>query len=120
MYYARLTVRKAQADMGRESGAGTGMRESERIDAGRSSLERGDGASNGGSAVAAAAGWSVTRKRAPRWDHLLGYAASLERIFDCTLTQLERLRRMPKGQAVPSDGHGRVIGTPGLLQFDEA
>lgn len=44
MYYARLTVRKAQADMGRESGPGTAMRESEQIDAGRSSLERGDGA----------------------------------------------------------------------------
>lgn len=91
------------------------MRESEQIDA--CSLERADGASK----------WRISscwleryKKARPRWDHLLGYAASLERIFDCTLTQLERLRRMPKGQAVPSDGHGRVIGTPGLFQFDDA
>jgi len=37
---------------------------------------------------------------APRLDRLLRYEASLERAFDRTLTQLERLQRMRKGQPV--------------------
>jgi len=40
LYYARLTVKKAQADMGRESAEATNMRESEQIDVGRSSLDK--------------------------------------------------------------------------------
>jgi len=43
LYYARLTVKKAQADMGRESVEATNMRESEQIDAGRSSLDKSSG-----------------------------------------------------------------------------
>ena len=40
LYYARLTVKKAQADMGRESPEATRMRESEQINVGRSSLDK--------------------------------------------------------------------------------
>ena len=40
LYYARLTVKKAQADMGRESVEATNMRESEQIDVSRSSLDK--------------------------------------------------------------------------------
>ena len=36
-----------------------------------------------------------------RLDRLLRYSASLERDFDRTLSQLERLQRMRKGQPVP-------------------
>ena len=45
LYYARLTVTKAQADMGRESLEATSMRESEQIDVGRSSLDKSSGTS---------------------------------------------------------------------------
>ena len=38
---------------------------------------------------------------APRLDRLLRYSASLERDFDRTLNQLERLQRTRKGQPVP-------------------
>jgi hypothetical protein len=38
---------------------------------------------------------------APRLDRILRYSASLERDFDRTLNQLERLQRMRTGQAVP-------------------
>jgi hypothetical protein len=38
---------------------------------------------------------------APGLDRLLRYEASLERAFDRTLTQLERLQRMRRGQSVP-------------------
>jgi hypothetical protein len=38
---------------------------------------------------------------APRLDRLLRYRASLERDFDRTLNQLERLQRIRKGQPVP-------------------
>ncbi len=38
---------------------------------------------------------------APGLDRLLRYEASLERSFDRTLSQLERLQRMRRGQAVP-------------------
>ena len=38
---------------------------------------------------------------APRLDRLLRYSSSLERDFDRTLNQLERLQRTRKGQAVP-------------------
>ncbi len=34
-------------------------------------------------------------------DRLLRYEASLDRAFDRTLNQLERLQRMRRGQAVP-------------------
>lgn len=37
----------------------------------------------------------------PRAERLLRYEASLERAFDRTLTQLERIQRMRKGQFVP-------------------
>lgn len=37
----------------------------------------------------------------PQFDHFLRYEASLERSFDRTLTQLERLQRMRLGQPVP-------------------
>jgi hypothetical protein len=37
----------------------------------------------------------------PRMDALLRYAASLERAFDRTLSQLERVQRMRRGQPVP-------------------
>jgi hypothetical protein len=37
---------------------------------------------------------------APQFDYLLRYEASLERNFDRTLTQLERLQRMRLGQPV--------------------
>ena len=37
----------------------------------------------------------------PGLDRLLRYEASLERSFDRTLTQLERLQRMRLGQLVP-------------------
>jgi hypothetical protein len=37
----------------------------------------------------------------PRLDRILRYSASLERDFDRTLNQLERLQRMRTGQAVP-------------------
>lgn len=40
LYYARLTVKKAQANMGRESVEATRMRESEQIDVGRSSFDK--------------------------------------------------------------------------------
>jgi len=40
LYYARLTVKKAQTDMGRESVEATNMRESEQNDVGRSSLRQ--------------------------------------------------------------------------------
>jgi len=43
LYYARLTVKKAQADMGRESVEATNMRESEQIDVSRSSLDKSSG-----------------------------------------------------------------------------
>ena len=43
LYYARLTVKKAQADMGRESEEATNMRESEQIDVSRSSLDKSSG-----------------------------------------------------------------------------
>ena len=55
--------------------------------------------------------------------HLLHYEASLERNFDCSLTLLERLQRIRKGQAVPgtvTPSLGFVIGTQGLLRFDDA
>ena len=38
---------------------------------------------------------------APGLDRLLRYEASLERVFDRTLSQLERLQRMRLGQPVP-------------------
>ncbi len=37
----------------------------------------------------------------PALDRLMRYEASLERAFDRTLSQLERIQRMRKGQAVP-------------------
>lgn len=37
----------------------------------------------------------------PQFDHLVRYEASLERSFDRTLTQLERLQRMRLGKPVP-------------------
>lgn len=37
----------------------------------------------------------------PQFDHLLRYEASLERNFDRTLTQLERVQRLRLGQPVP-------------------
>jgi hypothetical protein len=43
LHYARLTVKKAEADMGRESLEATSMRESEQIDVGRSSLDKSSG-----------------------------------------------------------------------------
>jgi hypothetical protein len=39
--------------------------------------------------------------KAPRLDRLLRCSASLERDFDRTLSQLERLQRIRKGQPVP-------------------
>jgi hypothetical protein len=36
----------------------------------------------------------------PQFDHLLRYEASLERNFDRTLSQLERVQRMRLGQPV--------------------
>ncbi len=41
--------------------------------------------------------------KAPELDRLLRYEASLERSFDRTLSQLERLQRMRAGQAVPPE-----------------
>jgi hypothetical protein len=38
---------------------------------------------------------------APQLDRLLRYESSLERAFDRTLNQLERLKRIRKGQPVP-------------------
>ena len=43
LYYARLTVKKAQADLGRESPEATRLCDSEQIDVGRSSLEKSSG-----------------------------------------------------------------------------
>ena len=38
---------------------------------------------------------------APELDRLLRYETSLDRLFDRTLSQLERLQRMRRGQPVP-------------------
>jgi hypothetical protein len=46
----------------------------------------------------------ILRKGVPNFqelDHLLRYETSLERAFDRTLTQLERLQRIRKGQPIP-------------------
>ncbi len=47
---------------------------------------------------------------APELDRLLRYEASLERSFDRTLSQLERLQRMRAGQPVPPELKVRVSG----------
>src|SRR5712691_9487090 len=47
---------------------------------------------------------------APQLDRLLRYEASLERSFDRTLSQLERLQRMRAGQPVPPELKVRVSG----------
>ena len=44
---------------------------------------------------------SLTPPESPALHRLLDYEASLERAFDRTLSQLERLQRMRLGQAVP-------------------
>jgi hypothetical protein len=43
LYYARLTVKKAQADMGRESVEATSVHKSEQTDFGGSSLDKSSG-----------------------------------------------------------------------------
>jgi len=63
LYYARLTVKKAQADMGRESLEATSMRESEQIDAGRSSSDKSLGTRDSATKwriSGCRGGWSVT------------------------------------------------------------
>jgi hypothetical protein len=47
---------------------------------------------------------------APQLDRLLRYEASLERSFDRTLSQLERLQRMRAGQLVPPELSVRLSG----------
>jgi hypothetical protein len=46
----------------------------------------------------------------PRLDRLLRYEASLDRSFDRTLSQLERLQRMRAGQPVPPELKVRLSG----------
>jgi len=48
---------------------------------------------------------------APRLERLLRYEASLDRAFDRTLNQLERLQRMRKGQPVPPPINVNVAGS---------
>lgn len=47
---------------------------------------------------------------APRLDRILRYSASLERDFDRTLGQLERLQRMRKGQPAPPTLNVNIAG----------